>query len=78
MHLDSFLKSRLDLALSLSTMRFWRCHSLQLKFSSRWPCSRKLATLVQTLEKFSEGYEGGEGRQAGSAPSMSSSENQHR
>ena len=48
MHFESFLKSRLDFALSVSTMRFWRCHSLQLKFSSRWPCSRKLATLVQT------------------------------
>lgn len=59
MHFDSFLKSRLDLALSVSTMRFWRCHSLQLKFSSRWPCSRKLATLVQTYENFSRGYEGG-------------------
>ena len=53
MHFDSFLKSRLDFALSLSTMRFWRCHSLQLKFSSRWPCSKKLATFVHTLENFS-------------------------
>ncbi len=55
MHFDSFLKSRLDLALSVSTMRFWRCHSLQLKFSSRWPCSKKLATFVHTLENFSMG-----------------------
>ena len=62
MHFDSFLKSRLDFALSLSTMRFWRCHSLQLRFSRRWPCSRKLATFVQTLIKFSEGLRGEKGR----------------
>jgi hypothetical protein len=35
MILESFLNSRLDLALSESTMRFWRCHSRQLKFSRR-------------------------------------------
>lgn len=37
---ESFLNSLRDLALSLSTMRFWRCQSLQLRFSSLWPCSR--------------------------------------
>lgn len=46
--LESLLNSRLERALSESTIRFWRCHSLQLRFSSLWPCSRKLATLVQT------------------------------
>ena len=40
MHLLSFLNSRFDFALSVSTMRFWRCHNLQLKFSSLCPCSR--------------------------------------
>jgi hypothetical protein len=44
----SLLNSRFDFALSTSTMRFWRCHRRQLRFSRRWPCSRKLATFVQT------------------------------
>ena len=48
MCLESLLNSRLERALSESTIRFWRCHSLQLRFSSLWPCSRKLATFVQT------------------------------
>ena len=48
MCLESRLNSRLERALSESTIRFWRCHSLQLRFSSLCPCSRKLATLVQT------------------------------
>ena len=48
MHFESLRNSRFDLALSVSTIRFWRCHRRQLKFSRRCPCSRKLATLVQT------------------------------
>jgi hypothetical protein len=44
----SLLNSRFDLALSTSTIRFCRCHRRQLRFSRRCPCSRKLATLVQT------------------------------
>ena len=51
MCLLSFLKSRFDLALSVSTIKFWRCQRRQLRFSSRWPCSRKLATFVQTYER---------------------------
>lgn len=48
MHLERRRNSRLERALSVSTMRFWRCHSRHERFSSRWPCSRKLATFVQT------------------------------
>lgn len=44
----NLLNSRFDFALSTSTMRFWRCHRRQLRFSRRCPCSRKLATFVQT------------------------------
>jgi hypothetical protein len=40
MFFATFLNSRLDLALSVSTIRFCRCHRRQLKFSRRWPCSR--------------------------------------
>jgi hypothetical protein len=39
-YLESFLNSRLDFALSESTIKFCKCQSLQLKFSSLWPCSR--------------------------------------
>jgi hypothetical protein len=48
----SRLNSRFDFALSTSTMRFWRCHRRQLRFSRRWPCSRKLATFVQTYTRW--------------------------
>ena len=54
MHFESFLKSRFDFALSVSTMRFWRCQSLQLIFSRRWPCSRWPATFAQVLVRASE------------------------
>ena len=35
MTLESFLNSRLERALSVSTMRFWRCQRRQLRFSRR-------------------------------------------
>lgn len=38
--LSSLSLMYLEQALSDSTMRFWRRQSLQLRFSSRWPCLR--------------------------------------
>ena len=53
LELLSFLNSRLDFALSVST-RFSRCHRLQVEFSSPWPCSRLCADLDWVVRKSRE------------------------